>query len=161
MDIKIYSNIREVNIDEDAYPEIFEKRENDSIFKDFKEDFFNTRAKCRNCGRSIRESLITGFVGCPKCYSALFSKIDKKGNKTTLFNTDNLEKLISLRKNKYKGRKIDKSTEYYELKTKICELERELKLSIENEDYLKCNILKDTIDNLNDKKLKIRRKING
>lgn len=161
MEVKLYSNVREIKTDEENYSSNFKVEENFKFLENFKDDLINTKAICKSCKREIRESLITGIVGCPKCYESILNTLSKDDRKVTLYNSRNLEKFLNIKVNKYRGRRPDKVREYFNLKTKIFELEKELQHCIEIEDYIKCNILKETIDDFNSKLLKIRRKING
>lgn len=161
MKVKIYSNVREIEIDEESYCDNFKVEENFKFLEDFKSDFINTKAICKSCKREVKESLITGIVGCPKCYNYILKLVSNENKKVTLYNSKNLEKFLNLDNKKYSGRRPEKVREYFSLKTKIFELENELKISVEAENYSRCNIIKETIKDFNSKLLKIRRKING
>lgn len=161
MKISLFSNIRNIEVDENEYAKIFTVEENFDFLKNFKNDILNTNLVCKCCKREIRESLVTGIVSCPRCYESILEYLEKNQKKGTLYNSKFLEKFLVLKELKYKGRRPDYSREYYSLKTKIFELKKELKISIDSEDYKKCIVIKETIDDFNKKLLKLRRKING
>jgi len=61
---------------------------------------------------------------------------------------------------KYKGKVPEYTKDFYDNSIKISDLKRELEYCIEIEDFLKCNVLKKAIEELENKNLKLRREIN-
>ena len=104
--------------------------------------------------------IFTNRTVCPCCYETICKLIRKKKLKPSLIYSDILDRLLRDDFKKYKGKVPEYTKIYFDNIIKIADLERELNHCIEVEEFLKCDILKNTIEDLENKNLKLRRKIN-
>lgn len=160
--MKLFSNVGEIEIGEEDYNEFFKEKNVIAKFDNFEifsKDFFNFDTKCKNCGVSVRDSIFNGEVGCPKCYNYILKYV-KKDRVVTFYDAKNLKECVKFGYS-YKGKKPKGVLKFFENRLKILELKSELEKSILEEKYEKCDFLQKTIDDLEKRQLKLRRKING
>ena len=93
----------------------------------------------------FKDQIINSNIKCKKC------KTSVKDILYTILNNDF---------KKYKGKVPEYTKDFYDNSIKISDLKRELEYCIEIEDFLKCNVLKNAIEELEKKNLKLRREIN-
>ena len=120
----------------------------------------NSNIKCKKCKTSVKDIVHTNLLVCPCCFETIYKLIEKKKLKPTLIYSNFIKKLLCNDFRKYRGKKPEYAKEFFENEIKISDLERELEHSIEREEFLKCDILKNAIEDLKKKNLKFRRRIN-
>lgn len=139
--------------------EDFSKSEID-IFKTFKNQLFNSKVKCKKCKRALKVSLLTDTMGCSYCYSMILNKINNYKFKPTLIHSKALEFFLNISKNyRYKGKRPEYTKKYFDEQLKISDLKKELDYCIKIENYDKCEVLKQIIEQINSEQDKFRRKI--
>ena len=133
--------------------------END-ILKEFKNQMYNSKSKCKKCKKTVGRMVSSNIVFCPCCYSTVFKLVQTDKFSPSLINSEFINFFLSKDKNFiYKGKRPEYSMKYFDYEIKINDLKRELDYSIEIEDYEKCEVLKYTIEDIKNKQLKIRRDI--
>lgn len=160
---KIATISYEKEISDNEYDNLFEflkSSEKDDLFFNFKGQVSNSNVKCKRCKTSVKDMIFTNRTVCPCCYETIFKLIRKKKIKPSLIYSDILDRLLRDDFKKYKGKVPEYTKIYFDNIIKIADLERELNHCIEAEEFLKCDVLKNTIEDLENKNLKLRRKIN-
>ena len=136
----------------------------DEIFKtlwEFKNQMYNSNLRCKKCKKSLKDMIIYGSLGCPNCYEMIFEAVREGKFKSSLVSSKLIDFFMSKDSyEKYNGKRPEYVKKYYDVETKIRDLKRELTHCIDIEDYTKCEVLKYTIEDLEDKQVKFRRKIN-
>ncbi|MEB3028295.1 hypothetical protein VJI72_00635 [Parvimonas micra] len=134
--------------------------EKDELFCNFKGQISNSNIKCKKCKTSVKDIVHTNLLVCPCCFETIYKLIENKKLKPTLIYSNFIKRLLCNDFRKYRGKKPEYAKEFFENEIKISDLERELEHSIETEEFLKCDILKNAIEDLKKKNLKFRRRIN-
>ena len=97
---------------------------------------------------------------CPCCFETIYKIIEKEKLKPSLIYSNFLNRILNNDFKKYKGKVPEYTKDFFDNSIKISDLKRELEYCIEIEDFLKCDALKNAIEELEKKNLKLRRKIN-
>ncbi len=163
MSKKIATISYEKEITDFEYDNLFntlKPNEKDEIFCNFKGQISNSNVKCKNCKTLVKDIIYTNLTVCPCCYETIYKLIENNKLKPTLVYSNFIKRLLCNDFNKYKGKAPEYTKEFFENKIKIADLERELEHCIETEEYFKCELLKNTIEDLKKKNFKLRRRIN-
>ena len=163
MSKKIATISYEKEISDFEYDNLFnslKSDEKDELFCNFKGQISNSNVKCRKCKTSVKEMINTNLTVCPCCFETIYKLIENKKVKPTLVYSNFIKKLLCNDFKKYKGKVPEYTKDFYDNSIKISDLKRELEYCIEIEDFLKCNVLKNAIEELEKKNLKLRREIN-
>lgn len=163
MSKKIITIGYEKEIPEDEYNNLFNslKTTDDiNILLEFKDQIINSNIKCKKCKTSVKDILYTNMTVCPCCFETIYKIIEKEKLKPSLIYSNFLNRIINNDFKKYKGKVPEYTKDFYDNSIKISDLKRELEYCIEIEDFLKCNVLKNAIEELEKKNLKLRREIN-
>ncbi|MFP5493393.1 hypothetical protein ACLGL2_02120 [Parvimonas sp. G1641] len=163
MSKKIITIGYEKEIPEDEYNNLFNslKTTDDiNILLEFKDQIINSNIKCKKCKTSVKDILYTNMTVCPCCFETIYKIIEKEKLKPSLIYSNFLNRILNNDFKKYKGKVPEYTKDFYDNSIKILDLKRELEYCIEIEDFLKCNVLKNAIEELEKKNLKLRREIN-
>lgn len=163
MSKKIITIGYEKEIPEDEYNNLFNslKTTDDiNILLEFKGQIINSNIKCKKCKTSVKDILYTNMTVCPCCFETIYKIIEKEKLKPSLIYSNFLNRILNNDFKKYKGKVPEYTKDFYDNSIKISDLKRELEYYIEIEDFLKCNVLKNAIEELEKKNLKLRREIN-
>ena len=163
MSKKILTISYEKEISDLEYDNLFDTLKSKDImelFCDFKGQISNSNVKCKNCKTSIKDIIHSNITVCPYCFETIYRLVENKKLKPTLIYSDFIKRVLSNDNKKYKGKVPEYTKEFFKNKIKIADLERELEHCIETEEYFKCEVLKNTIEDLKKKNFKLRRRIN-
>lgn len=163
MSRKIATISYEKEISDFEYDNLFnslKSDEKDELFCNFKGQISNSNVKCRKCKTSVKEMINTSLTVCPCCFETIYKLIENKKVKPTLVYSNFIKKLLCNDFKKYKGKRPEYTNAFFKNEIKISDLERELEHSIKTEEFVKCEVLKNTIEDLKKKNLKLRRRIN-
>lgn len=163
MSKKIITIGYEKEIPEDEYNNLFNslKTTDDiNILLEFKDQIINSNIKCKKCKTSVKDILYTNMTVCPCCFETIYKIIETEKLKPSLIYSNFLNRILNNDFKKYKGKVPEYTKDFYDNSIKISDLKRELEYCIEIKDFLKCNVLKNAIEELEKKNLKLRREIN-
>lgn len=163
MSKKIATISYEKEISDFDYNNLFnslKSKENIELFSGFKGQIFNSKVKCKNCKTLVKDMVFSNITVCPCCYETIYRLVEKKKLKPTLLYSDFIKRILTNDYNNYKGKVPEYTKEYFKNRLKIYDLKRELEHCIETEEYNKCEVLKNIIDELEIKNFKLRRSIN-
>ena len=93
------------------------------------------RIKCKRCGYSFKEFLMSGLLSCPGCYDAFGGELKKQANDIHGYYT-------------YKGKAPARAFSHVKTRRVIEDLRRKLDKEVRNEDYEEAARLRDMINNL-------------
>lgn len=159
---KIFNLYFEKDIEKkDFLKEKFYKEELE-VLKPFKNQIFNLKVSCKKCKKNLKYLILNDKLSCPYCYNILLKKVLEKKYSPSLIDSKILKFFLSIDKNYiYRGKRPEYTKKYFDDEIKINDLKRELLYCIKIEDFGKCEVLKYTIEDMEFKQIKIRRKING
>ena len=163
MSKKIITIGYEKEIPEDEYNNLFNslKTTDDiNILLEFNDQIINSNIKCKKCKTSVKDILYTNMTVCPCCFETIYKIIEKEKIKPSLIYSNFLNRILNNDFKKYNLKVTEYTKYFYYNSIKISDLKRELEYCIEIEDFLKCNVLKKAIEELENKNLKLRREIN-
>ena len=103
---------------------------------------------CNNCGYTFDDIVNTGKLGCPNCYDVFESELDPiiKRIQGTSKHVGRIGKIIDNKKNKkYNKNKTEENTPKKEEKTKLEQLQEDLKNAIKEERYEDAAKIRDEI----------------
>lgn len=164
MSKKIATISYEKEISDFEYNNLFNSlKSNDKVelFGEFKGQISNSNVKCKNCKTSVKDIINSNFMVCPYCFETIYRLVKNRKLKPSLVYSDLIKIILCNDFKKYKGKVPEYTKDFFKNRLKISDLKKELEYSIEIEDYNKCELLKNTIKELEKKNIKLRRRING
>ncbi|MCI5997219.1 MAG: hypothetical protein MRZ16_03210 [Parvimonas sp.] len=163
MSRKIFSFQFESQISKQEYDDICEFNSGfNRFFKSRKRQLSTSNFKCKRCKKKFKDMVDFGNLICPCCYESIYKKIKDDKFDPSLIECAISTFFLNLRNKdfNYQGRIPDYARPYFDLKNKVEDLERELLYCIEKEDYKKCVVIKETLDDSKKKLAKLKENIN-